>query len=133
MTRYAITYGAAAAFFLTADFCWLGFIAPDLYRSQIGHLVAPDFKLGPAIAFYATYLGGLVYFAARPAISAGDWRRAILPGAILGLVAYGTYDFTNWAVMRDWPAAITFIDLAWGIVLTASAATAGAAAAIRWG
>ena len=133
MTRYLIAYGAAAVVFLAADFVWLGIVAKDLYRAQIGHLLAPDFRPLPAVAFYLMYLAGVVYFAILPALATGRWQDAIIPGAVLGFLCYGTYDFTNWAVMRDWPASVTFIDLAWGTALTAAAAAAGAAAAIRFG
>jgi uncharacterized membrane protein len=131
MSRYLIAYAAAAGVFLVADALWLGVVAKDLYRAQIGHLLAPEFRLGPAALFYLMYLGGVVYFAVTPALASGRWQDAVLPGALLGFLAYGTYDFTSWAVMRDWPAGITFIDLAWGTVLTATAATAGALVAIR--
>lgn len=133
MTRYFIAYGAAAGVFLVADALWLGLIAKDFYRAQIGHLLAPDFRIGPAVLFYLMYLGGIVYFAVLPALASGRWQDAILPGAILGFIAYGTYDLTNWAVMKDWPASVTLIDLAWGTVLTGLAATAGALAALRLG
>lgn len=133
MTRYLMAYGAAAGIFLLADAVWLGLIAKDLYRAQIGHLLAADFRIGPAILFYLMYLVGIVYFAISPALASGRWQDAILPGALFGFMAYGTYDLTNWAVMRDWPAGITFIDLAWGTVLTTAAATAGAIVALRLG
>jgi len=133
MSRFALAYAGAAAVFVVADFIWLGAVAKDLYRSQMAHLLADDFRMGPAIVFYLMYLAGIVYFAVTPALASGRWQDAVMPGAVLGLLAYGTYDFTNWAVMRDWPVGLTFVDLAWGAVLTAAAATAGAALAIRVG
>lgn len=131
MTRILLAYSGAAAVFLAADFLWLGTIAKGLYRAQMGHLLADEFRLGPAVIFYLMYIAGIVYFAITPALASGRWQDAVLPGALLGLMAYGTYDFTNWAVMRDWPVGLTFIDLAWGTVLTAFAATAGALLALR--
>lgn len=133
MSRYLIAYFATAVFFLSVDAVWLGAIAKDMYQSQIGHLLAPNFRVGPAVLFYCTYMAGILYFAVAPALASGRWQDALLPGAILGFIAYGTYDFTNWAVMRDWPAGMTFIDVAWGTVLTSAAAAAGAVAAIRLG
>lgn len=133
MTRYFLAYFAAAIVFLAADFVWLGAIAKDMYRAQIGHLLADNFRIGPAALFYAMYVGGILYFAVTPALVSGQWTDALLPGAILGFLAYGTYDFTNWAVMRDWPSAMTFIDVAWGTGLTSVAAGAGAAVAVRFG
>jgi uncharacterized membrane protein len=131
MTRFIIAYAGAALVFLVADFFWLGTIAKNLYRAQMGHLLAPEFRLGPAVVFYLMYIAGIVYFAITPALASGRWQDAVVPGALLGLMAYGTYDFTNWAVMRDWPVGLTFIDLAWGTALTAAAAAAGAAMALR--
>jgi uncharacterized membrane protein len=60
-------------------------------------------------------------------------QRAFLLGAALGLVAYGTYDLTNQATMKAWPAIVTAIDLAWGALLTGLAATAAVWAARRLG
>ena len=48
----------------------------------------------------------------------------------LGLVAYGTYDLTNQATLRDWPAAVTAADLGWGVVSSAWAAAVGCAVAL---
>jgi len=133
MSRFAIAYAGAALVFLAADLVWLGVIAKDMYRAQMGHLLAAEFRIGPAMLFYLMYIAGIVYFAVAPAIASGRWQDAVLPGALIGFLAYGTYDFTNWAVMRDWPVGLTFIDLAWGTALTALASTAGAYLALRFG
>jgi len=133
MTRHLIAYLSVGVVFLAIDAVWLGVIAKDLYRAQIGHLLAPSFRVGPAAVFYFMYIAGIVYFAVSPALASGRWQDAIVPAAVLGFIAYGTYDFTNWAVMRDWPAGITFIDVAWGTVLTSVAAAAGSAVALRLG
>ena len=124
---------AAGAVFLIVDGIWLSTMANLLYRPMIGHLLAEQFKLGPAIAFYLIYLVGLVYFGVRPGLAARDWRAAAVNGAALGFVAYATYDLTSHAVMRDWPAVLTVIDIAWGTVLSAIAATAGFWAARKAG
>jgi uncharacterized membrane protein len=49
--------------------------------------------------------------------------------AVFGLFCYGTYDLTALAVIRDWPASLTFIDIAWGAFVSAAGA---AAAALAW-
>lgn len=46
-------------------------------------------------------------------------------GAILGLAAYGTYDITNLATLRNWPLAMSLVDMAWGTLLTALTAAGG--------
>ena len=65
-------------------------------------------------------LAGLVHFVIAPAVAAGSWRRALGVGAFFGLVVYGVYELTNWAVLADWPAGLVPIDIAWGMFLSAS-------------
>ncbi len=122
MTRYALTYLAALVAVGVLDFFWLGVIARDLYQNGMAHLLAPKPNLVAAAAFYLLYPIGIVIFAAVPAN--GDLTRALLLGGLFGLFAYGTYDLTNLAVMRDWPLSLTFIDIAWGAFVSAVGAAA---------
>ena len=50
-------------------------------------------------------------------------------GAIFGGLAYGTYAFTNYAVLKGWTWTLVAADVAWGVVLTAVAAACGLLAA----
>ncbi|MFC7053613.1 DUF2177 family protein [Hansschlegelia quercus] len=123
--RILIAYVATALVFLAGDMIWLGYVARDFYRNQMGELMAPNVSLTAAVAFYLIYIVGVVYFAVLPALNAGSWTTALVSGLMLGLIAYATYDLTNLATTRDWPAALAFADLAWGATLTAVASTAG--------
>lgn len=125
MLGFAVAYIASVVVFLAIDFVWLTIAGRLLYRPMLGDLLAAEPNLVVAGAFYLVYVIGIVVFAVLPAANAGSWLMALGLGALLGLVAYGTYDFTNLATIRDWPAAISFIDLAWGMTLTAVSAVAG--------
>jgi uncharacterized membrane protein len=116
-------YVVAAAVFCVLDLLWLGTIAEDLYARHLGDLLAPSPDVGAAIAFYALFIAGLCYFVIHPAVSAGSWRRAAGAGAFFGLVTYATWDLTNLAVIRDFPAALVPVDLAWGTFLAAAVST----------
>ncbi len=107
---------------LPIDAVWLTVMAQPFYRAHIGHLLAPDFAVAPAVAFYLLYVSGIVALAQR---GAADWREAGLRGAMLGLVAYGTYDLTNQATLLGWPTLVTVVDLVWGTFLTATGAALG--------
>ncbi len=72
-----------------------------------------------AILFSLVFIAGIVLFVVRPALEAGSGLRALTYGAFLGFLAYATYDLTNQATIRDWPALVTVVDLAWGTFLTA--------------
>ena len=85
------------------------------------------------VAFYLLYLVGVMIFAVRPALAGGDWRQATLFGALFGFFCYATYDLTNLATLKDFTLQATLMDLAWGAVITAVAATAGAIAALKFG
>jgi uncharacterized membrane protein len=118
-------YVATAFTLLALDAVWLTFMADALYRPAIGHLMAQRFALVPALAFYVIYVAGVVLFAVAPGVAARRWTVALARGALLGLIAYATYDLTNQATLIDWPWVVTLADLAWGTFLTAVAAAAG--------
>lgn len=132
MKKFALAYVGSAISMLALDIFWLSTMAERLYRPQLGELLADDFRLGPAMAFYALYLFGLVYFVVLRALNEGDWKKAALDGALLGLVAYGVYDLTNQATLRHWPVIVTSLDLVWGSILTAVSAVAGYQVARRF-
>lgn len=120
-----VAYLSTGLVFLALDALWLGFMASRVYRPLIGDLMADQPNWPPAVLFYLLYIAGVVFFAVQPALTSGRWTTALMLGAFLGLLAYGTYDLTNHATLRNWPAAMTAIDLAWGTFATAMAATAG--------
>ena len=125
MSRTLIAYVATLIVFAVVDFIWLGFIAKDWYRNAIGPLMADKPNLAAAVVFYLLYIVGLMYFAVMPAFGADEWQRAALNAALLGLIAYATYDLTNLATLRGWPVSIVVADLVWGTFVSAVAATAG--------
>lgn len=125
MPTYVIAYIATAVVFFGLDFIWLSRIALNFYKSQIGDLMLAQPNFMAAGVFYLAYIGGIVYFAVMPALTGGTWTTALVAGAVLGFVAYGTYDMTNLSTLKNWPIAMSVVDLLWGTVLTSVAATAG--------
>lgn len=113
-------YAIALPVFFAIDMVWLGVVAKDFYRAQIGSLLRPDVNWMAAIIFYLIFIGGLVAFVITPAMEKGSWMHALLFGAFFGLVCYATYDLTNLAVAKDWPLLVTIVDLIWGMVLASS-------------
>jgi uncharacterized membrane protein len=128
-----IAYAGALAFFLAADMLWLGLLMTSQYQAWIGPLMREQPLLLPAALFYLLYPAGLVVFAIRPALAQPGWTRAAALGAFFGLLAYGTYDLSNFATLKGWPWQMTLVDMAWGAALSCGSALAGYAAARRWG
>lgn len=112
-------YLLSFASLLAIDSLWLVKIAPKLYKSNIGHLMAANPNLIAAGLFYLIYIVGLVVFVVQPAVHAKSVMDAVTRGALFGLVAYSTFDLTANAVFKDWPAKITVIDMLWGTILSA--------------
>lgn len=123
---YVFAYAGSAIVFLGLDYIWLSRVARDFYAGSLGSLMreTPDFLA--AGIFYLFYIGGIVFFAVMPAES---WKGALLRGAVLGLLAYGTYDMTNLATLKGWPWRMAAVDMVWGTALTGLAAVGGYLAA----
>jgi uncharacterized membrane protein len=113
-------YCIALPIFFAADMVWLGIAAKSFYTKQLGVLMAAKVNWVAAIAFYFLFLAGLVVFVIAPAVEKDSWVRALLFGALFGLITYATYDLTNLATLRDWPLALTVVDLIWGTLLAGS-------------
>ena len=114
-----------AIVFFGLDFVWLSTISTSFYRSRIGALLLDQPNLGVAGLFYLVYVAGIVHFAVMPAVNGASWVTALVNGALLGLVAYGTYDMTNLATLKNWSVSVSVVDMIWGVALTATAATCG--------
>jgi uncharacterized membrane protein len=124
MLKLAVAYVATALVFLAVDAVWLSAMA-NTYKQALGDLLAPQFRLAPAVLFYLLFIAGLIIFAVSPALTEGRWQTAALYGALFGFFCYATYDLTNHATLRVWPAYLTAMDMVWGTALSAASATAG--------
>ncbi len=123
MIKYILVYLVAALVFCLLDFIWLTVLAKDFYRSQIGSMMLEQPKLVPAAIFYVLYLSGLLIFAIIPALRAQSWPLALFLSALLGLIAYSTYDLSNLATLKGWSTSLACIDIAWGTFVTGVAGT----------
>ena len=105
--------------FFLVDLLWLGIAAKNIYSRYLGHLLKANVNWIAAMIFYLIFIGGLVFFVLIPAVDHESVMYALLVGGLFGFITYATYDLTNLATLKDWPLAITFIDLAWGTTLGA--------------
>lgn len=131
MAFYLKLYAACTAVFFALDIAWLGFVAKAFYQRQMGHLLAEQTKWGAAIAFYLIYVAAIVVLCVLPAVEKQSAMRALALGAVFGLAAYAAFDLTSLALLKGFPGGVVPVDLAWGVVLTASVSLAGYHAA-RW-
>ncbi len=93
-------YLATAFVFFGLDFFGLRYLIKPVFDRYVGELLAEGIRIGPAFAFYSAYIVGVLYFASWPALKADNPTMALVNGAILGALAYGTYEFTNLATLN---------------------------------
>lgn len=114
MYSYFKVYILAFLIFILIDSIWLGFIARNLYRKQIGFILKEKFDMKVALIFYLFFIAGLVFFVLNTAIINQSWQYALFAGLFYGFITYATYDITNLATIKDWPVMLTVIDIIWG-------------------
>lgn len=119
MLTQLISYAAALVVFVAVDMVWLGTMSGRFYKPILGDILAPQFNMAAAAAFYLLYPIGLVVFAINPALRAGGISSALLYGALFGFFTYATYDLTNQVTLRNWSSLLSVVDMAWGSFLGA--------------
>lgn len=122
MTVVLVTYAIALVAFGLIDMAWLSTVGGQLYKATLGDILAPEIRIGPAVAFYLLFPAGLIYFAVNPAMKDGLLSTAVMNGALFGFFTYATYELTNFATLRNWTLGITVIDTAYGAIVSAAVA-----------
>lgn len=125
LTAYVVT----ATVFLAADAVMLRTVMKPLFEKHLGDAILDSPRLGAAVVFYLFYVAGAIYLVSLPALRADLPVQALINGAILGALAYGTYEFTSYAVMRDWSLEQVVVDGLWGTALTGVSVWLGVLAA----
>ena len=121
---YLVAYLAVLLVFGILDLSWLGIMGPRLYRPALSDILLSNLRIAPAIVFYLGYPIGVVAFAVSPTFRGGTPQAVFLSGLLFGAIAYGTYDLTNFATLRNWTLQITVVDIVYGALVSAVAAIA---------
>ncbi len=117
MMKAVLSYVIALVALLALDFVWLTLTGETLYRPAMGDLEVMHPNMIAAVGFYLIYALGLTILVVNPATEPGgpvNGRELTWKAAVFGLAAFATYDLTGMAVIRDWPVALSFIDMGWG-------------------
>ena len=121
-----ILYVLTFTIFLGLDFLGLSYIVKPIFEKDIGSLLLDRPLIGPAFVFYAFYVACLLWFVSWPALRNGNSLFWVFgSAALIGAMAYGTYEFTNLATLKDWTWRMVATDLVWGTLLTGTSAALG--------
>lgn len=115
MFNYSLLVSAIV--FVCLDAVYLNFMK-DYFNNQVQIIQGTkiQFNLLAALICYIFLIYGLNYFIIRPRKSPSD-------AFLLGLVIYGTYETTNWAIFTKWSLLSVIMDTLWGGILFASTTT----------
>ena len=115
----------ASIIFFIIDVIWLSFATKSFYRPLIGNLLSDKPVIWAAALFYILYVIGMSLIVIQPCIDSDGVIKSLYIGFVFGLVAYGTYNLTNMAVLKGWSPTVVFVDMFWGGALTAFSSASG--------
>jgi len=125
MLTVLVLYAVTAVIFLTLDAIALRVLVKPTFEKSLGDWLHDSPKIAPAAVFYLFYVVALVVLVSWPAYVASDLWRAAWQGALIGAMAYGTYEFTNLSTLTRWSPQMVAVDFTWGTILTSTSTVAG--------
>ncbi len=124
-TKMLISYLLTTLVFFAVDMIWLGLIAKNIYKKYLGALMSDTVNWVAALIFYLLFIIGIFIFVIYPSIEKQSPGRALVLGAIFGLITYATYDLTNYATLKGFPLNVVVVDLIWGTFITTVVSISG--------
>lgn len=110
--QFLATYAVTLLVMLALDGLWLGWLANDFYRQELGPLMADSVRKLPAAMYYLGFPGAIVFLALNP--KPASLGSAVLRCAVMGLAGFGVCDLTSLAIIRGYTVTMTVVDIAWG-------------------
>jgi uncharacterized membrane protein len=107
------TVAIAAITMLLLDGLYLNAIGTQ-YGEQVAKVqrTAMNIKMSGVVACYIFLIVGLYYFILKE-------NRSMFDAFLLGIVIYGVYDATTYAIFKHWSPVLAITDTLWGGILFA--------------
>jgi uncharacterized membrane protein len=119
---YLKVYVVGLVGMVVVDIIWIKFIMGGFYDTSLGPLArraGESFspRILPSLLVWMLIALGVLLFVLPKMESKGSPIEGVLWGALFGLVLYGVYDLTNYAILARWPISMTILDIIWGTIL----------------
>ena len=111
MFQYSLL--VSAILFVVIDYVYLN-IMKGYFEKQVQQIQGSPIKINmvSAMICYIFLIVGLNYFIIQP-------KKSVSDAFLLGIVIYGVYETTNWALLKNWSPLTVIMDTLWGGVLFA--------------
>jgi uncharacterized membrane protein len=98
----------SAIVFVCLDALYLN-LFKNYFNKQVQNIQGSEIKINylAAVICYIFLIIGLNYFIIRP-------HRSVNDAFLLGIVIYGVYETTNWAIFKNWSVLSVVLDTLWG-------------------
>jgi len=104
----------SAIIFISIDFIYLNLIKNYFYNQiKLVQGTEPKINFLGATLCYLFLIIGINYFIIKP-------HKSVSEAFLLGIIIYGVYETTNYALLKNWSLLTVFIDTLWGGILFAS-------------
>lgn len=102
--------------FLLVDFVWIYFVILPVYTQELGLALRSTVLIIPSLFTYLLIVFGIYYFV-KPSVYRHKKKEAIVSGVIVGLLMYGVYTLTNYAILASWSLLLVVTDILWGMFI----------------
>lgn len=123
MKSISIRAAIAAIVFGVLDSIWFAIFMKDFAEEKLGHLLRISQSgslaahMPSALVAYALMIITAVAFLSPRVKASSSMASSFLIGALLGVCVFGIFDFTNGALLKEYPISFMLIDTLWGGVM----------------
>ncbi len=99
---------------VSIDFIYLS-LTKNYFINQVKNVQGMPISVNffSMILCYIFLIFGINYFIIKP-------KRSIQDAFLLGIIIYGVYETTNWAIFKNWSVITVIMDTLWGGILFAA-------------
>ncbi len=109
-----ISFLATLISIILLDFIVISSTILPLYNQNLFGIIKEEISIISSISAWIIISFGISYFITP---NSKNNKQSFKNGALLGLVIYGVYDLTNYAIISGWTIGMTIIDIIWGMLL----------------
>ena len=136
MWHFTKLYISTLVVLLMLDGVWLGLVAKQFYKDELGAMARRQGDaltpiLWAALVVYVLLALGILWFVLPRVSVESPLPSAALWGFVFGVVTYGIYDMTNHATLAGYSLRLAAVDMLWGGVICGLSSIA-ASALDRW-